>query len=72
MNVVYKPKAVVRQETNDAVAAFLKAGGSIEIVPAKKQRGRTKQKMSSKSSKGFQSGTSGFATGYPRRVAGVA
>lgn len=67
MNVVYKPKAVVRQETNDAVAAFLKAGGSIEIVPAKKQRGRTKQKMSSKSSRGFQSGTSGFATGYPRK-----
>ena len=33
MNVVYKPKSVVRQETNDAVAAFLKAGGSIEIVP---------------------------------------
>jgi hypothetical protein len=67
MNVVYKPKAVVRQETNDAVQAFLKAGGSIEIVPAKKQRGRTKQKMSSKSSRGFQSGTSGFATGYPRK-----
>ena len=67
MNVVYKPKAVVRQETNDAVAAFLKSGGSIEIVPAKKQRGRTKQKMSSKSSRGFQSGTSGFATGYPRK-----
>ena len=67
MNVVYKPKSVVRQETNDAVAAFLKAGGSIEIVPPKKQRGRTKQKMSSKSSRGFQSGTSGFATGYPRK-----
>ena len=67
MNVVYKPKAVVRQETNDAVAQFLRNGGSIEIVPPKKTRGRTKQKMSSKSSRGFQSGTSGFATGYPRK-----
>ena len=67
MNVIYKPKAVVRQETNDAVQAFLRAGGSIEIVPAKKTRKRTKQTMASKTSKGFQSGTSGFATGYPRK-----
>lgn len=67
MNVIYKPKSVVRQETNDAVAAFLRSGGTIEIVPPKKQRGRTKQKMATKSSKGFQSGTSGFATGYPRK-----
>lgn len=68
MNVVYKPKSVVRQETNDAVAAFLRSGGSIEVVPPKKTRGRTKQKMAAKSSRGFQSGTSGFATGYPRKA----
>ena len=68
MNVIYKPKSVVRQETNDAVAAFLKAGGSIEIVPAKKTRKRTTQKMASKTSRGYTTGTSGFATGYPRKA----
>ena len=68
MNVVYKPKAVVRQETNDAVQAFLKAGGSIEIVPAKKTRKRTKQTMASKTSRGYTTGSSGFATGYPRKA----
>ena len=67
MNTIYKPKSVVRQETNDAVQEFLRRGGSIEVVPPKKTRGRTKQKMATKSSRGFQSGTSGFATGYPRK-----
>jgi hypothetical protein len=68
MNTIYKPKSVVREETSEALQQFLAAGGQIQVVPAKKTRGRTKQKMSAKSSRGFQGGTSGFATGYPRKT----
>ena len=68
MNTVYKTKQEQRVETSEAIQAFLAKGGSIEIVPAKKTRKRTTQKMASKSSRGFQGGTSGFATGYPRKA----
>ena len=68
MNVVYKPKSVLREETSEAIQQFLARGGSIEIVPSKKMRRRTTQKMAGKTSRGFQSGTSGFATGYPRKT----
>lgn len=67
MNVVYKPKSVVRQETSEALQVFLASGGSIQVVPAKKSRKRTTQKMTTKSSKGYNTGTSGFATGFPRK-----
>lgn len=67
MNVVYKPKSEVRVETSEAIQQFLARGGQIQVIPAKKQRLRTKQKMSSKSSRGFQGGTAGFAVGYPTR-----
>jgi hypothetical protein len=67
MNVVYKPKSVVRQETSESIQQFLASGGQIQIVPAKKTRKRTTQKMSSKSSKGYNTGTSGFASGFPRK-----
>jgi hypothetical protein len=62
MTVVYKSKSEVRQETEAAVAAFLRAGGSVEVVKARKA---PKSKMRSRSSKGFASGSSGFAVGYP-------
>ncbi len=68
MTVVYKSKAEQRVETSEAIQQFLARGGSIEIVPAKKMRRRTTQRMASKTSRGFQSGTSGFATGYPRKA----
>ena len=68
MTVVYKSKAEQRVETSEAIQQFLARGGSIEIVPAKKMRRRTTQKMASKTSRGFQGGTSGFATGYPRKA----
>ena len=68
MNVIYKPKSEIRVETSEAIQQFLARGGSIEIVPAKKTRRRTTQRMASKTSRGFQSGTSGFATGYPRKA----
>lgn len=64
MNTIYKSKSQVRTETKDALEAFLRAGGTIEVVKAKKA---PKQKMTCKSSRGFQSGTSGFATGFPKR-----
>lgn len=64
MNVVYKSKSQVRTETADALAEFLARGGSIEVVKARKA---PKQKMSAKSSRGFATGTSGFAIGYPSK-----
>lgn len=64
MNVIYKSKSQVRTETADALEQFLARGGQIEVVKARKA---PKAKMSAKSSRGFQSGTSGFATGFPKR-----
>lgn len=68
MNSIYKPKSEIRVETSEAIQQFLARGGQIEVVPAKKMRRRTTQKMAGKTSRGFQSGTSGFATGYPRKT----
>jgi hypothetical protein len=68
MNIVYKPKSVLREETSESLQQFLAAGGQIQVIPAKKTRKRTTQKMSSKASRGFQGGTSGFATGFPRKT----
>lgn len=68
MNEVYKSKSQVREETKDAVEAFLRAGGSITVV---KPRKAPKSKMRAKSSKGFAGGSSGFATGYSRSSFGV-
>jgi hypothetical protein len=68
MNTIYKPKSVVRQETSESIQQFLASGGQIQVIPAKKTRKRTTQKMSAKTSRGFQSGTSGFANGYPRKT----
>ena len=68
MNTIYKTKSQLRQETSEALQTFLSKGGTIEIVPAKKTRKRTTQKMSSKTSKGYQTGTSGFAVGYPSKA----
>ena len=66
MKEIYKSKSQVREETADAVEKFLRAGGSVQVIPAKKRRKRTEQKMSGKSSKGFRAGSSGFSTGYSR------
>ena len=66
MKEIYKSKSQVRDETAEAVERFLRAGGSVQVIPAKKRRKRTEQKMSGKSSKGFRAGSSGFSTGYSR------
>jgi len=65
-NTLYKDKSQLRQETSEALQEFLARGGQIEVVKAKKMRRRTTQKMSAKTSRGFQTGTSGFASGYTR------
>ena len=67
MNTIYKSKSQVRAETEDAVAKFLRSGGVIEVVKARKA---PKQKMVCRNSRGFTSGTSGFATGYPTKTTG--
>ena len=65
MNTIYKSKSQVRAEMEDAVAKFLRAGGVIETV---KPRKTPKAKMTAKNSRGFVTGTSGFATGYPSKT----
>jgi hypothetical protein len=64
MSVVFKSKAELRAETEKQVALFLKKGGSVEIV---KSRKAPKQTMRCKVSRGLVTGTSGFATGMPRK-----
>ena len=63
-NVSTKSKAELRAESEKALKAFLRAGGEIQV--GRKLRARKGGKMAAKSSKGFQSGTSGFANGFPR------
>ena len=62
--VIYKTKAELRAETEKQIKAFLRKGGTIEIVKARKA---PKQKMTTKNSRGFCTGTSGFANGMPRK-----
>jgi hypothetical protein len=59
-------KAEARAEGEKAMKVFLKKGGVIQVD--EKKRKVPKTKMSGKSSRGFMGGTSGFATGYPRRT----
>jgi hypothetical protein len=51
MNQVYKSKSQVRVETSEALQDFLARGGQVQIVPAKKRRKRTEQKMSGKTTR---------------------
>lgn len=63
MKEVYKSKSQVRAETADAVEAFLRAGGSIQVVKAKKA---PKQKMRAKTSRGGSGSSSGFSMGFAK------
>ena len=49
------------------IAGELGTGGVVELVKARKA---PKQKMVCRNSRGFTSGTSGFATGYPTKTTG--
>jgi hypothetical protein len=62
--IMYKSKAEVRIETENAIKKFLKQGGSIEVV---KPRKGPKMLMRSKVTKQASTGTSGFAVGFPRK-----
>ena len=59
-------KSEARTEGDRAMQTFLRKGGVIQVNDKKRKAPKTK--MSSKSSRGFLSGTSGFATGYPRKT----
>jgi hypothetical protein len=67
MKEIFKSKSQVREETKDAVEAFLRAGGSIQVVKARKA---PKTKMKAKTSRGFAGGSSGFSSGYSRSKIG--
>jgi len=60
----YKSKSEIRAETEKQVKLFLKKGGNIEVV---KPRKSPKQRMSGKVTRSASTGTSGFATGFPRK-----
>jgi hypothetical protein len=62
--IMYKSKAELRIETENAIKKFLKQGGSIEVV---KSRKGPKMLMRAKVTKQASTGTSGFAVGFPRK-----
>jgi hypothetical protein len=62
--IVVKTKSQLRAETEKQLNSFLRKGGSIEVVKARKA---PKQTMTCKNSRGFVVGTSGFANGMPKK-----
>lgn len=64
MNVIYKSKSQLRQETSASVQEFFARGGQVEFV---KSRKAPKPRMSGKTTKSGSTGTSGFAVGYPTK-----
>ena len=71
-NVIYnmqtRTKAESRAAAEKELKAFLRKGGVIQVEKPQKN---PKSFMSAKSSRGFLGGTSGFATGFPRKIAGA-
>jgi hypothetical protein len=63
-NVIFKSKAELRAETEKQVAMFLKRGGAIEVIKARKA---PRTKMKGKTTRVASTGTSGFAVGFPRQ-----
>ena len=60
MNTIFKSKSQLRTETEDALQAYLAAGGKIEVVKARKA---PKPKMSGKSTRSVNKNQSlGFRT----------
>ena len=60
MNTIFKSKSQLRTETNDALQAYLAAGGKIEVIKARKA---PKPKMSGKSTRSVSKNQSlGFRT----------
>ena len=67
-NTIYRSKSQLRTETADAVEKFLKAGGTIQVVKAKKA---PKPRMKAVGTRQASTGTSGFAAGYSRSSFGA-
>lgn len=67
-NTSSKTKAQLREESEKAMQVFLSRGGVVEVGRTARAR---KSKMVGKMSRGFVSGTGGFATGYPRKSTGA-
>jgi hypothetical protein len=57
-------KVEARAESEKAMKAFLRKGGSVVLEKTKRI---PKSKMAAKTSRGFVAGTGGFAVGYPQR-----
>jgi hypothetical protein len=66
MVVIAKTKSQLRAESEAQLAAFKRAGGVVQVSEYK-SRAR-KQVMRGKSTRPATTGTSGFATGYPRKT----
>lgn len=64
MKIVQTTKTDTRQETSDALAAFLAKGGVIEILPSRKI---PKTKPSGKTTRAGSAGSCGFSAGFPSR-----
>jgi hypothetical protein len=65
MNIV-KTKSQLRAESLDQMAAFLARGGVVEV--SDRQVRPRKQVMRGKVTRTASTGTSGFATGFPRKT----
>ena len=62
--IIVKTKSQLRAETEAQLATFVRSGGVIEQIKARKA---PKQLMRAKTTKVASTGTSGFATGFPRK-----
>lgn len=62
MSVIYKSRSDLRVEGTTALEVFLRSGGSVEVVKARRA---PKMVMRGKSSRTSSLGTSGFAVGFP-------
>ena len=70
-NTSIKSKSEYRSESESALAAFLKKGGVITECKPSRRGVKAGRKMTGKSSRGFTTGTSGFANGYPKKSTGA-
>jgi len=65
MTTMFKTKSQLRAESAEQMAKFIRSGGVVQVV---ERRARAhKQVMTAKNSRGFVTGTSGFAMGFPRK-----
>lgn len=66
---MYKSKSMYRAESKEALEAFLRAGGVIEVVKPSK-RGAKAVRMAAKTTRSFAKGSNGKPMGYTRSSMG--